>query len=88
MTWHSYPEEQNQCWAPREFSQVCWYFPQRSGSEIPCSSDCLTRMCVYVFRGQWDYSFILCTCTWDILEDAPHGVFKQVKRTNVTTWGW
>jgi len=45
---------------PREFSQVCWYFLQKSGSEITCSRQkwqevkvyWVTRMCVYVFRDQ------------------------------------
>jgi len=46
--------------APQESPQVCWYFLQKSGSEITCSRqwwqemkvDWVTRMCVYVFRGQ------------------------------------
>ena len=45
---------------PWESSQVCWYFLQKSGSEITCShqwweeteGDWVIHMCVYIFRGQ------------------------------------
>ena len=49
---------------PQEFSQVCWYFLQKSGSEITYSVvtgtklDWVVRMCVCIFRGKpnADYS--------------------------------
>ena len=45
--------------APRESSQVCWYFLQKSGSKITCSHqwrqeiklDCVTRRCVSMSSG-------------------------------------
>jgi len=42
---------------PQEFFQVCWYFLQKSGSEIMCiisgdRRDWVVRMCVYVFKGK------------------------------------
>jgi len=44
---------------PWEFSQVCWYFLQKSANEITfivsgdrkTKGDCVARPCVYVFRG-------------------------------------
>jgi len=51
---------------PREFSQVCWYYLQKSANEITfivsgdrkAKGDCVARPCVHVFRGKRnaDYS--------------------------------
>jgi len=56
----SYPEEQQQHWScTTRISQVCWYFPQKSGSEITCTvsddrrrretkRDWMVQMCLHL----------------------------------------